>query len=100
MNRGVASGAAATMLVRQAVATAAAQRRSQSGCRRRRRARVKFGLFLLLHQPDIRRPFEDLYRDAIEQAQYAEELGFESVAIPEHYYFNFVTCPSALQLAV
>ncbi|KAA1285015.1 MAG: LLM class flavin-dependent oxidoreductase, partial [SAR202 cluster bacterium] len=40
-----------------------------------------------------------IYHEMIEQIQYAEELGFESVWLAEHHFTRFGIVPSALQLA-
>ena len=45
-------------------------------------------------------PAKDILGEAEYQAQYAEELRFSSIVIPEHYFMNFISCPSILLFAV
>jgi alkanesulfonate monooxygenase SsuD/methylene tetrahydromethanopterin reductase-like flavin-dependent oxidoreductase (luciferase family) len=61
---------------------------------------MKFGLFILpswaeaepSHQPRI-------FREAVEQIQYAEELGFDAVWLAEHHFTRFGIVPSAIPFA-
>ena len=61
---------------------------------------MKFGMFVLPSWPQ-RDPSHQgrLYHEMIEQIQYAEELGFESVWLAEHHFTRFGIVPSALPLA-
>ncbi|MDE2573037.1 MAG: LLM class flavin-dependent oxidoreductase [bacterium] len=61
---------------------------------------MKFGLFLGMHYRDVNRPFNDFLAEVTEMCQYAEELGFDAVFIPEHHFINYITNPSALALAI
>ena len=63
-------------------------------------ARMKFSYYLPCHFNDRSKPAVELYQEAEYQAQYAEELGFDSIAIPEHYFMNYISCPSILLFAV
>jgi len=61
---------------------------------------MNFGFYITCHhpQPDFGR-VTDLYREALEQARIAEELGFTSVSIPEHHFNNYLMIPSPLAMA-
>jgi alkanesulfonate monooxygenase SsuD/methylene tetrahydromethanopterin reductase-like flavin-dependent oxidoreductase (luciferase family) len=61
---------------------------------------MEFGLYLPCYYPEHdKRSMRDHYREAIEQAELAEELGFSSVTIPEHHFVDYITVPSPLILA-
>ena len=60
---------------------------------------MKFGVFFLLQSPDMR-DSATVYRRALEQMVYADELGFDSVWIAEHHFSNYGYCPNPLALAV
>jgi alkanesulfonate monooxygenase SsuD/methylene tetrahydromethanopterin reductase-like flavin-dependent oxidoreductase (luciferase family) len=59
---------------------------------------VKFGIFFLLEQPPWKSQ-EPVYRDALGQATYAEELGFDAVWLAEHHFSEYGICPSMAVLA-
>lgn len=60
---------------------------------------MKFGLFLLMDNPP-HRPDTELYGEIIDQALYAEELGFDAVWLTEHHFDpGYARCPSPLILA-
>ncbi|MCH7996737.1 MAG: LLM class flavin-dependent oxidoreductase [Chloroflexi bacterium] len=61
---------------------------------------MKFSYYLPCYFTDKNKPAEELYREAEEQAQYAEELGYDAIVIAEHYFMNFLACPSILLFAV
>ena len=46
---------------------------------------MKFGTFLLLHSPDML-PAEEVYANAVAQAELADELGFDAVWLAEHHF--------------
>ena len=60
---------------------------------------MKFGVFFLLQSPDMQ-DSATVYRRALEQMVYADELGFDSVWIAEHHFSNYGYCPNPLALAV
>jgi alkanesulfonate monooxygenase SsuD/methylene tetrahydromethanopterin reductase-like flavin-dependent oxidoreductase (luciferase family) len=61
---------------------------------------MDFGLYLPCYYPEHdSRTAGQMYREAIEQAELAEELGFSSVSIPEHHFVDYITVPSPLILA-
>ena len=41
----------------------------------------------------------DVYAEEFERIQYAEELGYHSVWLPEQHFFDYCICPDALDLA-
>lgn len=61
---------------------------------------MKFGFYLPCYYPDLSYPARQLYRDTIEEAKLAEELGFISLTIPEHHFINYLVHPSPLLTAV
>ncbi|WP_137388936.1 LLM class flavin-dependent oxidoreductase [Rhodoligotrophos defluvii] len=61
---------------------------------------MKFGFYLPCYYPDMSYPAAQLYRDTIEEAKLAEELGFISLTIPEHHFINYLVHPSPLLTAV
>jgi natural product biosynthesis luciferase-like monooxygenase protein len=61
-------------------------------------ASMKFGVFFLCEQP----PWQSqaaAYRDAIDQAVYADALGFDAVWIAEHHFSEYGTVPDVAVLA-
>ena len=61
---------------------------------------MKFSYYLPCHNTNLSKPAPTLYEEAEYQAQYAEELGFDSIVIPEHYFMDYINCPSILLFAV
>ena len=61
---------------------------------------MKFGFYLPCYHPDISFPAAQLYRDTIEEAKLAEDIGFISLTIPEHHFINYLVHPSPLLTAV
>jgi len=59
---------------------------------------MRFGIFFLLEQPPWKTQ-EAVYRDALAQAAYAEELGFDAVWLAEHHFSEYGICPSMAVLA-
>ncbi|MBI4636698.1 MAG: LLM class flavin-dependent oxidoreductase [Candidatus Rokubacteria bacterium] len=59
---------------------------------------MKFGVFFLLEQPPWKSQ-EAVYADALRQAAYAEELGFDAVWLAEHHFSEYGICPSMAVLA-
>ena len=60
---------------------------------------MKFGIFLLCHSPEME-PSEEVYGRAIEQAEVADELGFDSVWLAEHHFSSYGYDPNPLMMAV
>lgn len=61
---------------------------------------MDFGYYLPCYWPDISVPMQHGYREAVEQAKFAEELGFVSFTIPEHHFTNALVHPNPLLTAV
>ncbi len=61
---------------------------------------MDFVHFLSSHMLDPSQGGRALYRDSLEQAQQAEALGYQCVAIPEHHLVNILLIPAPLQMAV
>jgi alkanesulfonate monooxygenase SsuD/methylene tetrahydromethanopterin reductase-like flavin-dependent oxidoreductase (luciferase family) len=40
--------------------------------------------------PDVNRPYYEVVDECVEIAQAAEDLGFESISLPEHHFFNYI----------
>jgi alkanesulfonate monooxygenase SsuD/methylene tetrahydromethanopterin reductase-like flavin-dependent oxidoreductase (luciferase family) len=61
---------------------------------------MKFGLFILPSWPEATPAHQSrIYQEAVEQIQYAEELGFDSVWLAEHHFTRFGVVPSAIPFA-
>lgn len=61
---------------------------------------MDFGFYLPCYWPDTSYPVQRLYKEMLEEAKFAEELGFTSFAIPEHHFLNTLVHPSPLLTAV
>jgi alkanesulfonate monooxygenase SsuD/methylene tetrahydromethanopterin reductase-like flavin-dependent oxidoreductase (luciferase family) len=61
---------------------------------------VRFGLWYDLRNPaPWRRPYEQLYREVLDQITWAEDLGFASVWLTEHHFCDDGYTPSPLVVA-
>ena len=61
---------------------------------------MKFGLFILPSWSEAEASHQGrLLSEAVEQIQYAEELGFDAVWLAEHHFTRFGIVPSALPFA-
>jgi alkanesulfonate monooxygenase SsuD/methylene tetrahydromethanopterin reductase-like flavin-dependent oxidoreductase (luciferase family) len=54
---------------------------------------MKFGLFYIMNCPEGMSQAQ-LYRETIEQIEYAEEAGFDSIWFAEHHFSNYCIAPS------
>jgi len=61
---------------------------------------MQFSFYLPCYWPDLGYPAQRMYRDAVEQGQLAEDLGFKTLCIPEHHFINYLTHPQPLLTAV
>lgn len=61
---------------------------------------MDFGYYLPCYWPDTTIPMQHAYREAVEQAKVAEDLGFVSFTIPEHHFTNALVHPNPLLTAV
>jgi alkanesulfonate monooxygenase SsuD/methylene tetrahydromethanopterin reductase-like flavin-dependent oxidoreductase (luciferase family) len=56
---------------------------------------MKFGIFILPSWPEAETAHQGrIYHEAVEQIQYAEELGFDAVWMAEHHFTRFGIVPS------
>jgi luciferase family oxidoreductase group 1 len=59
-------------------------------------APVKFNLFFLIHQPPNKSEAQSI-GETLEQAEYAEELGYDAIWLAEHHFTVHGICGSPLQ---
>jgi len=61
---------------------------------------MKFGIFILPSWPEAESAHQGrIYQEAVEQIQYAEELGFDAVWLAEHHFTRFGIISSAIPFA-
>jgi alkanesulfonate monooxygenase SsuD/methylene tetrahydromethanopterin reductase-like flavin-dependent oxidoreductase (luciferase family) len=61
---------------------------------------MKFGIFILPSWPEAETSHQGrIYQEAVEQIQYAEELGFDAVWLAEHHFTRFGIISSAIPFA-
>jgi len=60
---------------------------------------MEFGIFALMQQRHPTKPPSQIFREAIEQTELADQLGFAAAWYPEHHFSNYSLCPSPLMLA-
>ena len=61
---------------------------------------MKFGMFVLPTWPQRDPSYQGrIFHEMVEQLQYAEELGFESIRLADNQFTRFGINPSALPLA-
>ena len=58
---------------------------------------MKYAMFSHVQWPETKSP-EQAYQEVLEQVQYAEEIGFESVWLAEHHFTRYGLAPSPLML--
>ena len=61
---------------------------------------MRFSFYLPCYWPDLSYPPQVMYREAVEQGQLAEDLGFDALSIPEHHFINYLMHPQPLLTAV
>src|SRR4030095_8233843 len=93
-----------TMLHRSGGASAHSLRREQvcisSSDSRRSTPHMKFGIFILPSWPEAETPHQGrIYQEAVEQIQYAEELGFDAVWLAGAHFTRFAIIPSPIPFA-
>ena len=57
---------------------------------------MDFGLFVPCHRFDDATSTRELYRQALEMVQLADQAGFRIAWFPEHHLVNYYACPSPL----
>ena len=61
---------------------------------------MEFGVFLAGHWMDKSRNANQFYADLVEQAVFADKLGYDQVWIAEHYLVDYIAVPDPFQLAL
>ncbi len=61
---------------------------------------MRFNHFLSSYYPDVSYPGQRLFNDMVDQAKFADVLGYDAVSIPEHHLLNVLLTPAPLQMAV
>lgn len=61
---------------------------------------MEFGLYLTCYYGPGDVDESRLYRETVACARLAEDVGFDSISIPEHHFADYLTIPSPLMLAV
>ncbi len=56
---------------------------------------MKFGMFLLMQNPEMRSS-ADMYKNAIEQVEFADQLGLDYVVLAEHHFSSYGFLPNPL----
>jgi flavin-dependent trigonelline monooxygenase, oxygenase component len=61
---------------------------------------MDFGLFVACHRMDDSIRAHDVYTQALETVELADEAGFRIAWFPEHHLIQYIACPSPLMFAV
>ena len=61
---------------------------------------MDFGLFVACHRLDERTSAGEVFDNALEMVEFAEDAGFATAWFPEHHLIHYISCPSPLMLAV
>src|SRR5712691_8198960 len=61
---------------------------------------MDFGLFVACHRFDESPSSRDVYEQALEMVDLADEAGFRVAWFPEHHLIHYISCPSPLMFAV
>ncbi|WP_027967772.1 LLM class flavin-dependent oxidoreductase [Halomonas halocynthiae] len=61
---------------------------------------MEFSLFLPTYMPNAQENGDRVFNNMLEKAKLAEEVGFKSVALPEHHFINILINPAPLITAV
>lgn len=56
---------------------------------------MKFGMFLLMQSPDML-PSAQMYKNAIEQVEFADQIGLDYVVLAEHHFSSYGFLPNPL----
>ena len=60
---------------------------------------MTFGLFLSFMQIYEEQRGVDMYKNMLELAVLADELGFDNIWVPEHHLIHYIPAPNALLVA-
>ena len=61
---------------------------------------MDFGLFVACHRLDRASSTAEIYDQAMEMVELADEAGFRIAWFPEHHLIQYISCPSPLMFAV
>jgi alkanesulfonate monooxygenase SsuD/methylene tetrahydromethanopterin reductase-like flavin-dependent oxidoreductase (luciferase family) len=61
---------------------------------------MEFSFYLPCYWPDMKVAARTMYGEMLEQAVAAEQLGYATLAIPEHHFINYLTHPNPLMTAI
>ena len=61
---------------------------------------MDFNHFLTSYMPDPKIGSKTHFDNMLEQAVFADKLGYATISIPEHHLVNILMMPSPLQMAV
>src|SRR5215470_3106467 len=61
---------------------------------------MDFGLFVACHRFDESPSTSDVYEQALEMVEFADQAGFPIAWFPEHHLIHYISCPSPLMMAV
>lgn len=59
---------------------------------------MEFGLFNIMQKVDRSKTDREVFEEALQQTELAEDLGFASAWFVEHHFFNYSLCPSPLMM--
>jgi len=60
---------------------------------------MDFGIFNIMQQRDLNKSAQQIFAEAAEQTEVAEQLGFSRAWYAEHHFSNYSLCPSPLMMA-
>jgi alkanesulfonate monooxygenase SsuD/methylene tetrahydromethanopterin reductase-like flavin-dependent oxidoreductase (luciferase family) len=61
---------------------------------------MDFGLFVACHRFDESPSTPEVYEQALEMVEFADQAGFRIAWFPEHHLIHYISCPSPLMMAV
>src|SRR5215471_3310559 len=61
---------------------------------------MDFGLFVACHRFDESPSTAEVYEQALEMVEFADQAGFRIAWFPEHHLIHYISCPSPLMMAV
>jgi len=61
---------------------------------------MDFGLFVACHRFDESPSTSEVYEQALEMVEFADQAGFRIAWFPEHHLIHYISCPSPLMMAV
>src|SRR5262249_8567399 len=61
---------------------------------------MDFGLFVACHRFDESSSTANVYEQALEMVEFADQAGFRIAWFPEHHLIHYISCPSPLMMAI